>query len=571
MRFLSVLLVALSVVGSAYSQCTVNDALTANLDANVGPTTGGNALTFNGNLENKNINIANNYNFVSSGVVQTNGGNNLVLTGTLQPFNSSLSDKFSLRAAFVKMGQPNDVKQELQDKAYKANGGPVDPSTWSFYQIMPEKSKMVSLTNPNTFVTMSENPNTALQVGVGANGKNLQDGASGWFQYHATDGSVNVNSGSGEMQVVDININLGCSSTFECESNTYTISKAAIDKTLTAQEGSQALFVDQVSSVFGNQKSFDTSSGTVNTISIDQSTGNLHLTAGFTSNGDSGVTVNCDLRFTPALPNNDYKPKLELMDSAYISANGPIDPNTWAYYTVNASGSSCTRNDGTTITVTGDQDNMYLQWGKGANGKNGNFGLSVWLNFVDSALQNPFFDINVDTVCDTNPSTSMFTLNFTISSPKNFTTIINTLSSLNITQNFTTNNYTLTYMQQSNFTSLKPILSQPLSHNISSSSITPSSHSSASSSSSSFSSSKTSSQHNNSSSSSSSSSKDLPETSPPTEQPTSPPATCPPGCIPAIPVVNTTETPAAGNSASNIEMSKLVVAILSLFVLAFFH
>ncbi|KAN0027855.1 hypothetical protein ACTFIV_009679 [Dictyostelium citrinum] len=562
MRVLSVLLVALSVAGSAYSQCTLNDASAANLDPTYGPTTGGDALTFNNNLGSQ-INIANNYNFVSNGLVQTNGGDNLVLTGTLTPANSSLTDKFSLRAAFVRTGQPNDVKRELQNNAYTSNGGPIDPSTWSFYQILPDKTKMVSLTNPNAVVTMSENPNTALQVGTGANGKNLQNGASGWFQFKATDGSVNVQSGNGEMEVVDININLGCSSTFDCVSNTYTITKASIDKTLTDQNQEQALFVDQVSTVFGNQKRFDTSSGTVNTISIDQTTGNLHLGAGFTSLTDSSITVNCDLRFTPALPNAGYEPKLELMNSAYISGGGSVDPNTWAFYTVNASASSCTRNDGTVITITGDQDNMFLQWGKGANGKNGNFGLSVWLSYVDAALTNPFFDINVDTVCDNNPSTSMFTLNFTISSPKNFTTIINTLSSLNISQNFTTNNYTLTYIQQSNITSLKPISSSSqsilnnISSSISSTSVSSSSLSSLNSSSSQI--------------SSSFSSKDLPETSPPTEQPTAPPATCPPGCIPAIPINNVTETPAAGNSASSIEMSKLVVAILSLFILAFFH
>ncbi|EAL61680.1 hypothetical protein DDB_G0291392 [Dictyostelium discoideum AX4] len=468
MRVLSVLLVALTVAGSAYSQCTVNDASSAQLDSTFGPTTGGDALTFNNNLGNQ-IQIANNYNFVSNGVVQSNGGDNLVLTGTLTPANSSLTDKFSLRAAFVRTTTPSDVKRELQAGAYTSNGGTVDPSTWSFYQILPDNTKMVSLTNPNTVVTMSENPNTALQVGVGANGKNLQNGASGWFQFKATDGSVSIQSGNGEMEVVDININLGCSSTFDCVSNTYTISKASIDKSLTDQQNDQALYVDQVSTVFGNQQRFDTSSGTVNTISIDQTNGNLRLGAGFTSISDSSITVNCDLRFSPALPSANYQPKLELMNSAYVSGGGSIDPNTWAYYTVNVSGSSCTRNDGTVVTITGDQDNMYLQWGKGANGKNGNFGLSVWLNYVDAALTNPFFDINVDTVCETNPSTN------------------------------------------------------------------------------------------------------LPETSPPTEQPTAPPATCPPGCIPAIPVVNVTETPAAGNSASSIEMSKLVVAILSLFILAFFH
>ncbi|KAK5583450.1 hypothetical protein RB653_005045 [Dictyostelium firmibasis] len=563
MRVLSVLLVALSVAGSAYSQCSVNDATPAQIDSTYGPTTGGNALTFNDNL-GSNIQIANNYDFVSNGVVQLNGGNNLVLTGTLNPVNSSLTDKFSLRAAFVKSGAPSDVKQELNSNAYKANGGPVDPSTWSFYQIIPEKTKMVSLTNPNAVVTMSENPSTALQLGVGANGKNIQNGASGWFQFQATDGTNTAQSNPGGMEVVDININLGCSSTFDCQSNTYSISKASIDSTLTDTQGAQALYVDQVSSVFNNQQKFDTSAGTVNTISIDQTTGNLHLTSGFTSLGDQ-TTVQCDLRFNPALPNADYMAKLELKNSAYVSGGGSIDPNTWAYYTVNASGSSCTRNDGTAITITGDHDNMYLQWGKGANGKNGNFGLSVWLNYVDAALTNPFFDINVDTVCDNNPSTSMFYLNFTISSPKNFTTIINTLSSLNITQNSTSDNYTLTYIQQSNITSLNPISpSQTSLHNNTSTSI-PSLSSSKTSSASSQNNISSSSQHNISSSSSSS--KDLPETSPPT----APPATCPPGCIPAIPVVNTTETPAAGNSASNIEMSKLVVAILSLFVLAFFH
>ncbi len=77
-------------------------------------------------------------------------------------------------------------------------------------------------------------------------------------------------------------------------------------------------------------------------------------------------------------------PKLELLNSAYASNGGPIDPNFWNFFEL------------TTGTLTGVDSLSGLnfdvsgrgapfQIGEGANGKNGNLGASVWFSLATSA------------------------------------------------------------------------------------------------------------------------------------------------------------------------------------------
>ncbi len=105
-------------------------------------------------------------------------------------------------------------------------------------------------------------------------------------------------------------------------------------------------------------------------------TGTLHSKA----NPANGFTVTVTFNgYTTTAPAGS--PKEELFASAYVQNGGPIDPSTWIYYT------SFTG----TLTGTGNYAGAVIQLvntgpafqvGKGANGKNGNFGGSGWYNWT---------------------------------------------------------------------------------------------------------------------------------------------------------------------------------------------
>lgn len=77
-------------------------------------------------------------------------------------------------------------KKELKSEAY-APDGPVDPSTWSFFKMtsgtLTGKGELLG-----TVLSLFEAPKDGkhpFQVGIGANGKNIKFGGSGWFLYSA--------------------------------------------------------------------------------------------------------------------------------------------------------------------------------------------------------------------------------------------------------------------------------------------------------------------------------------------------------------------------------------------------
>ncbi|MEQ8767561.1 MAG: hypothetical protein RL885_26890 [Planctomycetota bacterium] len=79
-------------------------------------------------------------------------------------------------ASYPPSGSP---KKELSSTAYVENGGPIDPSTWHYY--LQTEGVLVGLED-NAGCTASLNRNgPAFQVGIGASGKNVNQGASGWL------------------------------------------------------------------------------------------------------------------------------------------------------------------------------------------------------------------------------------------------------------------------------------------------------------------------------------------------------------------------------------------------------
>ncbi len=79
-------------------------------------------------------------------------------------------------------------KKELKPKAYVDEGGPVDPSTWKFFDLLDS-----TVTGVGDFeglnLELTQRPvggPYAFQLGFGANNKNIDYGFSGWFRWDVT-------------------------------------------------------------------------------------------------------------------------------------------------------------------------------------------------------------------------------------------------------------------------------------------------------------------------------------------------------------------------------------------------
>jgi hypothetical protein len=129
------------------------------------------------------------------------------LTGTLVSTSDS-GHSFQVSVDFAgltSVAPPGSPKKELGSHAYSENGGPVNSSTWVYYT-----SFSGTLTGQGDYagaVIEFTRTGPAFQVGVGANGKNISLGGSGWFTWTVTQqpssGGSLQSSGQG-----DINIDL---------------------------------------------------------------------------------------------------------------------------------------------------------------------------------------------------------------------------------------------------------------------------------------------------------------------------------------------------------------------------
>eukprot|EP01111_Echinosteliopsis_oligospora_P003812 TRINITY_DN15_c0_g1_i12.p1 TRINITY_DN15_c0_g1~~TRINITY_DN15_c0_g1_i12.p1 ORF type:complete len:754 (+),score=252.09 TRINITY_DN15_c0_g1_i12:1207-3468(+) len=158
-------------------------------------------------------NVVYRYNFVDdNGRFQINSDGTADLTGTLAPLGSNPQNgifgfNFGAVINFVPGGTPAEYHKELHADAYVPNG-PVDPTTWSFYAF---SAATITPSDTRYALTITPYMDMEFQVGAGANGKNVNNGASAWFQFFlidVTNGNELVESG-----VMDINIDLVCSET----------------------------------------------------------------------------------------------------------------------------------------------------------------------------------------------------------------------------------------------------------------------------------------------------------------------------------------------------------------------
>ncbi|HEX4497346.1 MAG TPA: SdrD B-like domain-containing protein, partial [Thermoanaerobaculia bacterium] len=170
----------------------------APLDPTYGPTTGGQAFWFPG--------IVTDLVFTPDpGTFLVNGDGTASLTGTLRSVSDptkvfTVSVNFSGLTGTAPSGSP---KKELQSSAYSENGGPINTASWLYFT-----SYTGTLTGSGSYagavITISRT-GPAFQIGVGADGKNIGFGGSGWFLWTVTHQPTSGNSlqstGQGDIDI----------------------------------------------------------------------------------------------------------------------------------------------------------------------------------------------------------------------------------------------------------------------------------------------------------------------------------------------------------------------------------
>ncbi|HEY0514519.1 MAG TPA: SdrD B-like domain-containing protein [Thermoanaerobaculia bacterium] len=175
-------------------------AIPAALDSVYGPSSGGQAFWFPG--------IVTDLVFTPNpGGFVINGDGTAHLTGSVRSVSDptkgfTVDVQFSGFTTTAPSGSP---KKELQSSAYSENGGPVNTATFAYFTAYTG-----TLTGTGSYagavITISRT-GPAFQIGVGANGKNINFGGSGWFLWTVTSQPTSGNNlqttGQG-----DINIDL---------------------------------------------------------------------------------------------------------------------------------------------------------------------------------------------------------------------------------------------------------------------------------------------------------------------------------------------------------------------------
>jgi len=375
----------LALGGSHAYECSDYYAYSAVVDSSVSSSYGGHTLyLFNTSLTNG----IQQFVFSSFGAFAIND-TSATLTGKLVPLGaSSTVDGFNLVISFSAAPAQMGMDELLSSIE-------VDMSSWFFFTVSsPSYLTGFGSFAGSFFQIQQQMPTMPLQMGVGANGKNLEFGAAVW---------LNLISGSTTI-AADININLNCTNTQSiCPGNANMIATAAEVDSYAQYTGGVAVSVFDLPAAYSNFSSwvFASNSGLVRIIGD-----NLHLSGIIvpTASPSSGsLTVN--LLFTSAPASYvDAMPHKELIASAYIENNGPIDASTWKHYFLVPSASSITDGQAYSIVLS-TQMGMPLQVGYGANGKNIKLGASGWFDYTFLTFSGSL-DINLDLNCTNEASSS---------------------------------------------------------------------------------------------------------------------------------------------------------------------
>ncbi len=269
---------------------------------------------------------------------------------------------------------PGSPKLELPNSYYvpPVGTGIVDTNGWHYY------SNMVgTLTGVGCYAggqLKITNMGPAPQFGVGANGKNTNDGGSAWFnvtvvkQPTSTAYTLAPTAGShGDFNLDDA---------------------PCLDEEVCVKEAFPAL-VSGGHAVYlpGIGTDFIASSGPLKLTKYEDGTALLSGNVYSKANPNLGFAINVNLSglIEPPAPAPSGSPKLELPASAYLPT-GPVDTNKWSYYTA-LSGTLTGLGQYTGGSIAIARMGPSFQLGYGANGKNTNDGGSGW--FTVTVTKNP--------------------------------------------------------------------------------------------------------------------------------------------------------------------------------------
>ena len=260
-------------------------------------------------------------------------------------------------------------KKELVNAAYVDGGGPINPDTWRYYT-----SASGTLTGGGLYdgaVIQLTRTGPAWQVGYGANNKNTNPGASGWFQCdivsQPTTGEV-----IATVTGCDINIDLELAYCPETpEAGEFMLA-----------DGSQAISLPGIADDFV----FDFSGGTFEELAGGNNrsfttAGTAELIGSLRSQSQPSLSFDAVLTWSShSLLAPPGSPQLELDPAAYTTGGGTVDPDTWRYY--GALTGTLTGTSALAGAVLELAPVDAAQIGDGANGRNVGFGLSQNISWV---------------------------------------------------------------------------------------------------------------------------------------------------------------------------------------------
>ena len=275
----------------------------------------------------------------------------------------SVDITLSGRTSSAPSGSP---KRELQANAYSNNGGPIDPAHWTYYTGMNG-----TLTGSGSYegaIVSISRTGPAFQIGVGANGKNLNFGAASWFNWNVTrqpDKWTKVKltaSGQG-----DINVDI-----YFC---TLCAQKAPNEPSCGPGEGAaqHAVYLPGI----GTNFVFLPSPGSF----TQNPDGTARLTGAIRSSSNANLGFNVSVNFSGfCLGAPAGSPKKELDSCGYVGNGGPINTDFWNYYT-SCSGTLTGVGNLAGATLNIQRVGPAFQVGMGANGKNYHYGGSGWFSW----------------------------------------------------------------------------------------------------------------------------------------------------------------------------------------------
>jgi len=283
------------------------------------------------------------------------------LTGTVRRTSNS-TEAFAVDITFsgwTETASDGSPHLELKSPAYASNGGPIDPATWYYYPTW--SGVLTGIDDYAGAVVEIDRRGAPFQVGVGANGKNLGYGASGWLDYTVTqqpDAGSLQSSGDG-----DVNIDLG-----DCPpSAELCVLEAISDENNPNAAYNHALYLPGISKKLIFQPP-------AQWLEFPDGTARLVGTAVDRYNSRKVFDVVVELTGRTSTPPAG-SPDLGLDPGAYVSGGGAVDPATWIYYESFA-GTLVGREQYEGAVVEFSGSSPAWQNGIGANGTNAHFGAS---------------------------------------------------------------------------------------------------------------------------------------------------------------------------------------------------